>query len=54
VLTPSLRAVRAQIAETTAELAIPPEAVARTIAFAIGEPAAVDVGDIVVRPTVQA
>jgi NADP-dependent 3-hydroxy acid dehydrogenase YdfG len=46
-------AVRAQIADTTAEFAIPPEAVARTIAFAIGEPAAVDVGDIVVRPTAQ-
>jgi NADP-dependent 3-hydroxy acid dehydrogenase YdfG len=47
-------AVRAQISRTAAEIAIPPEAVARTIAFAIGEPAGVDVGDIVVRPTAQA
>jgi NADP-dependent 3-hydroxy acid dehydrogenase YdfG len=45
--------VRAQIAATSAELAMPPEAVARAIAFAIGEPADVDVGDIVVRPTAQ-
>jgi NADP-dependent 3-hydroxy acid dehydrogenase YdfG len=46
-------AVRAQVATTGAELAMPPEAVARAIAFAIGEPAGVDVGDIVVRPTAQ-
>jgi NADP-dependent 3-hydroxy acid dehydrogenase YdfG len=46
-------AVRAQVATTGAEFAMPPEAVARAIAFAIGEPAGVDVGDIVVRPTAQ-
>jgi NADP-dependent 3-hydroxy acid dehydrogenase YdfG len=46
-------AVRAQITASSAELAMPPEAVARAIAFAIGEPAGVDVGDIVVRPTAQ-
>ncbi|HEY2223715.1 SDR family oxidoreductase [Actinomycetospora sp.] len=35
------------------EIGIPAEAIARAIAFAIGEPAAVDVGEIVVRPTAQ-
>ncbi|MFD9355723.1 SDR family oxidoreductase [Streptomyces sp. NPDC060031] len=33
--------------------ALPPEAVARAIAFAIEQPDGVDVGDIVVRPTAQ-
>jgi NADP-dependent 3-hydroxy acid dehydrogenase YdfG len=47
-------AVQAQITAASAEIAIPPEAVARSIAFAIEEPAGVDVGDIVVRPTAQA
>ncbi len=47
-------AVRAQVTSTGAELAIPPEAIARAIAFAIEQPASVDVGDIVVRPTAQA
>jgi NADP-dependent 3-hydroxy acid dehydrogenase YdfG len=32
---------------------IPPEAIARAIAFAIDQPEDVDVGDIVVRPTAQ-
>jgi NADP-dependent 3-hydroxy acid dehydrogenase YdfG len=35
------------------EIAIPPEAIARAIAFAIEQPDDVDVGDIVVRPTAQ-
>lgn len=35
------------------EIGIPAEAIARAIAFAIGEPASVDVGEIVVRPTAQ-
>ena len=34
-------------------LAIPPEAVARAIAFAVEQPPDVDVGSIVVRPTAQ-
>jgi NADP-dependent 3-hydroxy acid dehydrogenase YdfG len=34
-------------------IAIRPEAIARAIAFAIEQPADVDVGDIVVRPTAQ-
>ncbi len=45
--------VRAQIAGTSNDIAIPPEAIARAIAFAIEQPATVDVGDIVVRPTAQ-
>ncbi|WP_328335588.1 MULTISPECIES: SDR family oxidoreductase [unclassified Streptomyces] len=43
-------------AETLARLgdiAIPPDAIARAIAFAIEQPDSVDVGDIVVRPTAQ-
>lgn len=36
-----------------ARIAIPPEAIARAIAFAIDQPEDVDVGDIVVRPTAQ-
>ena len=35
------------------EIGIPPEAIARCIAFAIEQPADADVGEIVVRPTVQ-
>jgi NADP-dependent 3-hydroxy acid dehydrogenase YdfG len=35
-------------------MAIAPEAVARAIAFAISQPADVDVNEIVVRPTAQA
>jgi NADP-dependent 3-hydroxy acid dehydrogenase YdfG len=34
-------------------IAMPPEAIARAVAFAIEQPAAVDVGEIVVRPTAQ-
>lgn len=34
-------------------MAISPDAVARAIAFAIEQPADVDVGEIVVRPTAQ-
>lgn len=44
---------RAKIEEQMAKIAIEPEAVARTIAFAIDQPEDVDVGDIVVRPTAQ-
>ncbi|WP_131767653.1 SDR family oxidoreductase [Candidatus Protofrankia californiensis] len=45
--------VRAQLIERRAEIAIPPDAIARAIAFAIEQPAEVDVNDIVVRPTAQ-
>lgn len=34
-------------------MVIPPAAIARTIAFAVGEPPEVDVNEIIVRPTVQ-
>lgn len=34
-------------------MAIPPEAIARSIAFAIEQPDDVEVGDLVIRPTVQ-
>jgi NADP-dependent 3-hydroxy acid dehydrogenase YdfG len=46
-------AVKAQIREKMDEIAIPPEAIARVIAFAIEQPADVEVGDLVVRPTAQ-
>ncbi len=46
-------AVKAQILATRDKLAIAPEAIAQAIAFAIGQPADVDVGDITVRPTAQ-
>ncbi|MEU7039757.1 SDR family oxidoreductase [Streptomyces varsoviensis] len=45
-------ALRAQT-DKLMEIALPPEAVARAIAFAIEQPDGVDVGDIVVRPTAQ-
>jgi NADP-dependent 3-hydroxy acid dehydrogenase YdfG len=46
--------VRAEFIEARDRMAIPPEAVARAIAFAISQPADVDVNEIVVRPTAQA
>jgi len=47
-------AVRAQTVERMGEIAIPPAAIARAIAFAIEQPAEVDVSEIVIRPTAQA
>jgi NADP-dependent 3-hydroxy acid dehydrogenase YdfG len=46
--------VRAQLVASRQKFAIPPGAIARAIAFAIEQPAGVDVGDVVVRPTAQA
>ncbi|MFC5064620.1 SDR family oxidoreductase [Actinomycetospora atypica] len=46
--------VRARFQAQMAELAMPPDAVARAIAYAIEQPPGVDVGEIVVRPTAQA
>ncbi|QUQ67352.1 SDR family oxidoreductase [Kutzneria sp. CA-103260] len=46
--------VRAEISDLRDRIAIPPEAVARAIAFAVEQPAEVDVNEIVVRPTAQA
>jgi len=45
--------IRTAISETRDTLAIPADAIARAIAYAIEQPAQVDVGDIVIRPTVQ-
>ena len=47
-------AVRAELEQRRDAIAMPPDAVARAIAFAIDQPADVDVGEIVVRPTAQA
>lgn len=46
-------AIQHQIRAKMDELAIPPVAIARAIAFAIAQPAEVDVNEIVVRPTAQ-
>lgn len=46
-------AVRAAIQKRLDEVAISPEAIARCIAFAIEQPADVDVNSIVIRPTAQ-
>ncbi|MBL1099060.1 SDR family oxidoreductase [Streptomyces coffeae] len=45
--------VRTRITEMRDRIAIPPQAVAQAIAFAIEQPATVDVNEIVVRPTAQ-
>jgi NADP-dependent 3-hydroxy acid dehydrogenase YdfG len=45
--------VRAATLAKRDQLAIGPEAIARAIAFAIEQPADVEVGDLVVRPTAQ-
>ncbi|WP_254562201.1 SDR family oxidoreductase [Dyadobacter diqingensis] len=45
--------IRDTIVKKMETLAIQPEAVASAIAFAIGQPAHVDIGDIVIRPTAQ-
>ena len=45
--------VRAQLIEARDRLAMPPVAIARAIAFAIEQPAEVDVNEIVVRPAAQ-
>ncbi|RBJ66747.1 oxidoreductase, partial [Pseudomonas sp. MWU12-2534b] len=47
------QAVKAQITASMEAFAMPPEAVARAIAFAIEQPADVDVGEIIIRPTAQ-
>ena len=46
--------VKVQIAERMEKMAMPPAAIARAIAFAIEQPAEVDVNEIVIRPTAQA
>jgi NADP-dependent 3-hydroxy acid dehydrogenase YdfG len=46
--------IKAEMAKRMDEMAISPDAIARAIAFAIEQPADVDISDIVVRPTAQA
>ena len=45
--------VRSRIVGTRDTMAISPDAIARAIVFAIEQPADVDVGEIIVRPTAQ-
>lgn len=45
--------VREQIRRNMNDFGLPPEAVARAIAFAIEQPHDVEIGDITIRPTVQ-
>jgi NADP-dependent 3-hydroxy acid dehydrogenase YdfG len=45
--------VRAQIESRKTSFAIPPQAVAQSIAFAIDQPDDVEIGSIVIRPTAQ-
>ena len=44
--------IRQRVGETY-KIAISPEAVARAIAYVIGEPPEVDINEILVRPTAQ-
>ena len=46
-------ALRAQIRASMDDFGLPPEAVARAIAFAVEQPPDVEIGDITIRPTVQ-
>src|SRR5882724_6769263 len=45
--------VKIQLVESRDKFAMPPEAIARAVAFAIEQPADVDVGEIILRPTAQ-
>ena len=44
---------KAQLIRARDAMAIPPDAIARAIVYAIEQPAEVDVGEIIVRPTAQ-
>lgn len=44
---------KAQISASMDKFAMPPDAIARAMAFAIAQPDDVDVGEIIVRPTAQ-
>jgi NADP-dependent 3-hydroxy acid dehydrogenase YdfG len=46
-------AAKAAVSDRLGAIAIPPEAIARGILYAIEQPADVDVGSIVIRPTAQ-
>lgn len=45
--------IKSVIADKMDQIAIPPEAVARAVVYAIEQPSEVEVGDIVIRPAVQ-
>jgi NADP-dependent 3-hydroxy acid dehydrogenase YdfG len=45
--------MKAKLAESRDKFAMPPDAIARAIAFAIEQPADIDVNEIVIRPTAQ-
>ena len=45
--------MKAQIVASRDKFAIPPDAIARAIVFAIEQPADIDVNEIVIRPTAQ-
>ena len=45
--------LKAQTLSAMEKMAIPPDAIAEAIAYAIGQPVNVDVGEIIVRPTAQ-
>lgn len=45
--------LKAQTISAMDKMAMPPEAVAEAIAYAIGQPANVDVGEVIIRPTAQ-
>jgi NADP-dependent 3-hydroxy acid dehydrogenase YdfG len=45
--------IKGQIRENMDKMGISPDAIARAIVFAIEQPADVDVGEIIVRPTAQ-
>jgi NADP-dependent 3-hydroxy acid dehydrogenase YdfG len=47
-------AARAELERRRDDIAMPPNAVARAVAFAIDQPADIDIGEVVVRPTAQA
>lgn len=44
---------KAQIVASMEKFSMPPDAIARAIAFAIEQPVEVDVGEMIVRPTAQ-
>ena len=44
---------KAQLTASRDKMAIPPDAIARAIAFAIEQPADVDVNEMIIRPTAQ-
>jgi len=45
--------LKAQLVAARDRMALPPEAIARAIVYAMEQPSDVDVGEIVVRPTAQ-